>query len=98
MDRMSACSHTSGQTIVASSPGICIPAKPLHNHELVSERFNHFYCMEICDKLSRDWAMLSYIYLNVDECCLTSSMPQQRFKLEIVLNYAVMPNNVISED
>ncbi len=45
-----------------------IPAKALHNHDIVSVHFNHFYCMEICDKLSRDLAMLTYIYLKVDEC------------------------------
>ncbi len=58
--------------------------------------------MEICDKLSRDLAMLTYmltyIYLNVDDCLLTSSMPQHMFKLQILLNYAVIPENVISED
>ncbi len=32
--------------------------------------------------------MLTYIYHNVDDCWLTSSMPQQRFKLHISLNYA----------
>ncbi len=45
--------------------------------------------------------MFTYIYLNVneDECWLTSSMPpQQRFKLHILLNLAVIPENVISED
>ncbi len=52
--------------------------------------------MEICDKLRRDLAMFTYIYLNVDECWLTSSMLQQRFKLQIVLNYAVIPENVVS--
>ncbi len=56
--------------------------------------FNHFYCIEICDKLSRDLAMVTYIYLNVDECWLTSSM----FKLQMLLNYAVIPENVVSED
>ncbi len=44
------------------------PAKPLHNNDIVSVHFNHFYCMEICDKLSRDLDMLTYIYLNVDDC------------------------------
>ncbi len=39
-----------------------------------------------------------YIYLNVDECLLASSMPHQRFKLQVLLNYAVIPENVISED
>ncbi len=53
--------------------------------------------MEICDKLSRHLSMLTYIYLNVDECWLTSPMPYQRFKLQILLNYAVNPENFISE-
>ncbi len=52
-----------------------IPANPLHNHDIVSVYFNHFHCMTICDKLSRHLSMLTYIYLNVDECWLTSSMP-----------------------
>ncbi len=30
--------------------------------------------------------MLTYIYLNVDECSLTSSMHQQMFKLQDVFN------------
>ncbi len=38
--------------------------------------------------------MFTYIYLNVDECCLTSSMLQQTFKHK----YAVIPENVISEN
>ncbi len=58
----------------------------------------YIYCMQICDKLSRDLAMLSYLNLNVDDCWLTSSMPQQMFKLQILLNHAVIPENVISED
>ncbi len=45
-----------------------IPAKPSHNHDIVFVHFNHFYCTEICDKLRRDLAMFTYIYLNVDEC------------------------------
>ncbi len=45
-----------------------VPAKPLHNDDIVSVHFNHFYCMGICDKLSRHLYMLNYIYLNVDEC------------------------------
>ncbi len=44
-----------------------IPAKPLHNSDTVSVHFNHFYCMGICDKLSKHLYMLTYIYLNVDE-------------------------------
>ncbi len=52
-----------------------IPAKPLQNNDTVSVHFNHFYCMGICDKLSRHLSMLTYIYLNVDECLLTSPMP-----------------------
>ncbi len=75
-----------------------IPARPLHNHDIVSVHFNHFYCTEICDKLGKDLAMFTYIYLNMDECWLTSSMPQQRFKFQILLTYAVIPENVFSED
>ncbi len=60
---------------------------PLYSCDLVSVHFNHFPCMEICNKLRRDIAMLNYIYmsLKVDECWLTSSMPKQRFKFQIVL-------------
>ncbi len=54
--------------------------------------------MKICDKLSRDLAMFTYIYVNVDKCWLTSSMPQQMFKLQILLIYAVLRENDISED
>ncbi len=32
--------------------------------------------------------MLNYIYLDVDDCRITSSMPKQRFKLQTSLNYA----------
>ncbi len=42
-----------------------IPAKPLHNHDIV--HFNHFPCTGICDKLSKHLSMLIYIYLNVNE-------------------------------
>ncbi len=42
-----------------------IPSKPLHNSDTVSVHFNHFYCMGICDKLSRHLSMLT---LNMDEC------------------------------
>ncbi len=45
-----------------------IPAKPLHIHDIVTVHFNHFYCTQICDKIRRDLAMFTYIYLNVDEC------------------------------
>ncbi len=74
-----------------------IPAKPLHNHHnMLSVHFNHFYCTEIWDKLRRDLAMITYIYPNVDDCWwLTSSIPQQRFKLYILLNYYVIPENII---
>ncbi len=34
---------------------------------ILSVHFNHYYCTEICDKLSMDSAMLTYIYLNVDD-------------------------------
>ncbi len=52
-----------------------IPANPFHSHDIVSVHFIHFYCTEICDKLNRDLAMLTFIYLNVDDCWLTSFMP-----------------------
>ncbi len=39
-------------------------AKPLHNHDIVSVHFIHFYCMENCDKLSR----LSYVNLHIFQC------------------------------
>ncbi len=45
-----------------------IPDKPLHNCDIVSVHFNHFYCMIICDKLTRHLSMLTYIYFNMDEC------------------------------
>ncbi len=38
--------------------------------------------------------MLTYIFLNVNECWLTSSMPQQMFKLQISLNYVNIKQNV----
>ncbi len=47
---------------------IYILAKPLQNHDIVLVHFNNFYCMGICDKLSRHLSMLTYIYVNVDEC------------------------------
>ncbi len=39
--------------------------------------------------------MLTYIYLNLDDCYLTSSMP---IGAQSLLNCAVIPNNVIFED
>ncbi len=40
-----------------------IHTNPLYNSDTVSVHFNNFYCPEICDKLRRDLAMLTYIYL-----------------------------------
>ncbi len=61
--------------MMTNSAGLCskipyhiIPAKPLHNHDIVSVHFNLFFCTDICDKLRMDLAMFNYIYLNVDEC------------------------------
>ncbi len=54
-----------------------ISAKLLHNYDIVSAHFNHFPYMRICDTLKRHLSMLTGIYLNVDECCLTSSMPSK---------------------
>ncbi len=45
-----------------------IPAKPLHNCEIVSGHFNNFPCMGICNKLSSHLSMLTYKYFNMDEC------------------------------
>ncbi len=44
--------------------------------------------MDICDKLSRNLSMFTYIYHNADDCWLTSSMPQQMPKLQLLLNYS----------
>ncbi len=41
--------------------------------------------------------MHDIIYLNVDECQIASSMQQQRFKQQTSLNYAIIPENVVSE-
>ncbi len=54
--------------------------------------------MEICDKLRRELAMFTYIYFNVDECWLTSYMPSKGLKFQMLFNYAVIPEKVISED
>ncbi len=45
------------------------------NRHIVSIYFNHFHCMGICNKLTRHLSMLTYIYRNLDECTLISSMP-----------------------
>ncbi len=61
--------HGSIDNILSHYTGISsIPAKPVHNHAIVSVHFNYFYCTEICDKLRRDLAIFTYIYLDVDEC------------------------------
>ncbi len=75
-------------------PTYVIPTKPLHNHDIVSVHFNHFYCTEIYDKLSRNLALFTYIYLNwwLTFSCLNM------FKLQLLLNYAVILENVISKD
>ncbi len=62
-----------------------ISAKPLHNRDTVSVHFNNIYCTEICDKLSRDLAMLTYTYLNVDDCRLVSSMPSKGLTSKLYL-------------
>ncbi len=44
------------------------PASSLPSHYItmtVSVHFNHFYCMEICDKLSRYLYMSTYIYISM---------------------------------
>ncbi len=42
--------------------------------------------------------MLTYIYVNVEDYLLTYYMPPKRFKLQILINYFVIPENVISDD
>ncbi len=39
--------------------------------------------MNVCDKLKIQWCMITYISQldNVEECWLTSSIPEQIFKL-----------------
>ncbi len=44
----------------------------------------------------RDLVMVTYIDLNVDECWLISSMPQQRFKLQLSLKYVNIEQNAFS--
>ncbi len=39
-----------------------------------------------------------YIYIDVNECWLTSSMPSKGLTLQMLLNCAVIPENVVSED
>ncbi len=43
---------------------IYIPAKPLHNLDIVSVHFNHFPCMGIWDKLSRHL----YVNIHISQC------------------------------
>ncbi len=40
--------------------------------------------------------MLTYIYLDVDECWFTSSLPQLKFKLQISFNYSDNEQNEFS--
>ncbi len=42
-----------------------IPAKLLHNHDIVSEHFNQFPYMGIYDTQSGCFSILIYIYRNV---------------------------------
>ncbi len=53
--------------------------------------------MEIFDTIRRHTSMLTYIYLNVDECWLISSKQQQMCKLQIFLNYAIIPKLLFLE-
>ncbi len=70
-----------------------IATKPSRNSNTVSVHFNHLYCTEICDKLRRDLAMLTYIYLDVDECWLMSSMPYKGFN-STFLSIMLILNNM----
>ncbi len=41
----------------------------------------------------RRFVMLTYIYFDVDECWLTSSVSQEKFKLQFSYNYANINRN-----
>ncbi len=41
-----------------------ISTNPLHNSDTVIVHLNEFYCTAICDKQSRNLAMLTYIYIS----------------------------------
>ncbi len=47
---------------------VYVPGKPLHNRNIVTVYYNSFPCMKISEILTRHFCMLTYIYLNVDEC------------------------------
>ncbi len=49
---------------------------------------NIYFCMRICNTLSKHLSMLAYMYINIDECSLRSSTHQHNFKIHISLNYA----------
>ncbi len=83
--------------IIAQLTSYHISAQPLHNHIIVSGHLYHFPCMKIYDTLRRHLCMLTYIYFDMDDCWLTYCMLQQMVKLKISLNYALIPENVISE-
>ncbi len=36
-----------------------------HTCQAFTLHFNHFYCTEICDKLRKDLAMFTYIYISM---------------------------------
>ncbi len=65
---ISYCNNGTGKYLFLLVVALYLPAKPLHNHDIASVHLNNFYCMGICDKLSRHLYMLTYIYLNMDEC------------------------------
>ncbi len=73
---------------------IHIPAKPLHNRDIVSVHFIHFPWKEICDQLSRHLSLLTYIYLNMDEYWLTYYMPQKTLKDSKCLLVMVICNKI----
>ncbi len=61
-----------------------IPAKPLHNHAIISVHFNHFYCTEICDKLKRDLATYISMWMSVNQHLLCPSKGLN-FKLCLII-------------
>ncbi len=75
---MGKCLHTKLKSNEWPTDAIDTPAKPLHNHGIVSVHFNQG------DLEQTKWRQLyshlhMAIYLNVDECWLTSLMSQHYF-------------------
>ncbi len=62
-----------------------IPAKPLHNHDIVSVHFNHFHCMGICHKLRRHTIVFCGSFLPTT-CTFSGSFRHTTFSGSILTN------------